>query len=92
MVVLYSYTIGSERDRNGWQFLIAQNGEGLTDSIQVGGGFQYFRTILIKNKTIYLPGTRRVEGDSMAELSQPVELEYVLVNGKLMALGRDTET
>ena len=93
LVVLYTYAIGSEQDRNAWQYLVAFDPRGgrsyePTRWLLVGGGGQYFEKIEIENQIITLFGMKHMPGDAMCCPSGKTSVEFIYANGQLVARGR----
>ena len=93
LVVLYTYTIGSEQDRNHWQYLVAFDSRfgttyKPTRSLLVGGGRQFFEKITIENQIITLLGKKRMPDDAMCCPWARTSVEFIYANGQLMARGR----
>ena len=93
LVVLYTYTIGSEQDRNHWQYLGAFDPRGGTTYkptrwLLVGGGGQYFEKIKIENQFITLSGMKHMPGDNACCPSAKTSVEFIYTNGQLVARGR----
>jgi len=84
-VILFTFQIGEERDRNHWQYLITTRGKEISRWIQVGGGSQRFSKVKIENNVVILSGKGHAIGDSMCCPSIPVQVNYIYRNNQLMA-------
>ncbi len=89
LVVLYTYQIGTERDRNHWQYLVVlEELKQKTPRILVGGGrLQQFNKLEIRDKRIILTGNRHSTNDPMASPSLKVSQSYEYRNSELVAVG-----
>jgi len=85
-VILFTFQIGEERDRNHWQYLIATRGKEISRWIQVGGSSQHFSKVKVDNNIVVLSGKAHVTGDAMCCPSASIQVKYIYRNNQLMAL------
>jgi hypothetical protein len=91
-IILYSYQIGSSRDGNHWQYLVAflssPTGHSPTESLLVGGkGRELWDKIEVVSDGIRLEGRHWRLDDAMCCPGEIAEMVIELHDGKFIALG-----